>query len=153
MNNADSDWPGLKAIAPHISLSLLLTALLSGCGLSEGKNAASSVVANHFQAISTNGHGVALKNYSAHFFQKTPRERWSNTFETFSNNVGPFKSYTIDDWKVFKMTGDCGKGTYVGITTTVTYSRASTREEFTLFKGEEEDAGYKIVGHDIKAKR
>ena len=125
-------------------------ALLAGCGFAASKQAGEKLIANHFQAIGTNGYSAALANYGAQFFAKTSPDEWGKTLEKVSGKLGQFQNYTVVNWNVHKGASTTGSGTTVRITVNSTYSKFPAQEQFVLFKGSK-DAEFKILGHHISS--
>jgi hypothetical protein len=133
-----------------LSLLLAVSALLAGCGFTQGKKDAEAVVARHFQTIATNGFDAAMADNGAPFFQKMTKEEWTKALTKVSSKLGAYQSYSVTSWRVFKNASTTGAGTTVTLQCEVIYSKHSATENFTVFKGVS-DSEYKIVGHFINS--
>jgi hypothetical protein len=129
---------------------LLFLASLAGCGLTQGKKEAGTVVARHFQMIATNGFDAAMADYSATFFAHTTRAGWTKALTNISHKLGTYQNYTVSGWRVYENASTTGSGTTVLLQCEVVYSKYPATENFTLFKGVA-DSSYKIVGHHIES--
>ena len=135
----------------RLCLALSTVALLAGCGFAASKQAGEALIANHFQAIGTNGYSAALANYGAQFFSKTSPDEWTKMLEKVGSKLGQFQNYAIVNWNVHKgASTTTGSGTTVRITVNSTYSKYPAQEQFVLFKGSN-DAEFKILGHHISS--
>src|SRR5437879_2418434 len=114
---------------------ILCCVVLSGCGFTQSKKDAETVLARHFQTISTNGYDTAMSDYGTQFFQKTPKDEWNKMLAKLTGKLGTYQSHTTTGWRVFKNAGSFGAGTTVTLQCQVTYSKYSATEIFTLFKG------------------
>jgi len=131
-------------------IALFTTTLFIGCGFTAAKQSGEKVIANHFQAIRTNGYAAALTNYGAQFFAKTSSDEWAKTLERVGGKLGQFQNYTIVNWNVHKGAGTSGSGTTVRLTVNSRYSKYSAQEQFILFKGSN-DPEFRILGHHISS--
>ena len=133
-----------------VTLFVMASALLAGCGFTQGKKEAEAVIARHFQTISTNGFDAALADYGAPFFQKITKDEWTKVLTKVSSKLGTYQSYTVTSWRIFKNASTTGSGTTVTLQCEVVYSKHPATENFTVFKGVS-DSDYKIVGHYINS--
>jgi len=142
----------MKSTKPleFLCVALFTTALLVGCGFTAAKQAGEKLIADHFQAIGTNGYAAAMTNYGAQFFAQTSRDEWVKTLEKVGAKLGQFQNYTIVNWNVHKGAGTTGSGTTVRLTVSSKYSKYPAQEQFVLFKGSK-DTEFKILGHHINS--
>jgi len=123
-------------------------AALCGCGIKQSKDDSDKVLAHHFQAVATNGYTEALTDYDPQFFQTITKEEWSKMLAKMNAKLGTYQSYSIVNWRSFSNYGGSGSGTHVSLQCQVVYSKHTTQESFTLFKGLT-DSGYKIIEHHV----
>jgi hypothetical protein len=132
------------------TVPLVFLALLAGCGLTQGKKDAETVVARHFQMIATNGFDAAMADYSPVFFTHTTKAEWTKALTNINRKLGTYQNYTVSGWRVYENASTTGSGTTVLLQCEVVYAKFPATENFTLFKGLA-DSGYKIVGHHIES--
>jgi hypothetical protein len=133
-----------------VTLFVIASALLAGCGFTQDKKDAEEVVARHFQTISTNGFDAAMADYGAPFFQKITKEEWAKALTKVSSKLGAYQSYRITSWRINKNAKTTGAGTTVTLQCEVIYSKHTATETFTVFKGLS-DSDYKIFGQNINS--
>ena len=87
------------------ALLLLVTFFATGCGFMQSKQAAESVISEHFHKIRTNGYDAVLDDYADKFFTATPRDQWSASLLRVSEKLGAFRSHQVVGWNVSKADG------------------------------------------------
>lgn len=133
-----------------LTLLVLVGGLFGGCGFKQAKLDSEAVLTRHFQTIATNGFETANADYGSQFFKQISKEKWVTLLTKVESKLGPYKSHTIQGWRVFQNANTSGSGTTVAITCRVTYAKHTATESFTLFKGTGE-SDFKIVGHKISS--
>jgi len=133
-----------------ILIFILMTGLVSGCGVGSERKAAEKVAEDYFAAIESKDFDKALTFYASIFFENTPID-WLQALKVINAKLGGLETYELFDWKIEKCAGtERPTGTYYVLGYKVTYTKYMAEEELTFYRP---SAGgeIKICGQNIRS--
>ncbi len=129
---------------------MVITGILSGCGIAQKKAEAEHIVERYYKLIGEGNINAVLSLYSNRFFENTPEEKWTNMLTNVREKLGALETFHLVSWHVKDAASSEIIGTYVSLLYEVQYSKYKATEEFTMVRpaGKSE---FKIIGHTINS--